>query len=94
MILFARSNIFTCSNYEMVVTNTDRFFGGLALGLSLCSVQHRKSFLDLVHGSNARGTTVNPNPVCSSHKWNSLVTRSAGYYCLENLGELQPEAED
>ena len=74
MILFARSNIFTCGNYEMVVTNADRFFGGLALGLSLCPVQHRKSFLDLIHGSNARGTTVNPNPVCSSHKWNRKLT--------------------
>jgi CRP/FNR family transcriptional regulator, cyclic AMP receptor protein len=30
------------------------------------------------------------------HDWasRSLVTRSAGYYCLENLGELQREAED
>ena len=30
------------------------------------------------------------------HDWasRSLVTRSAGYYCLENLGELQQEAED
>jgi CRP/FNR family transcriptional regulator, cyclic AMP receptor protein len=30
------------------------------------------------------------------HDWasRSLVTRSAGYYCLEKLGELQREAED
>ena len=56
MILFARSNIFTCSNYEMVVTNADRFFGGLALGSPFrCSTS--QILLDLIHGSNARGAT-------------------------------------
>jgi hypothetical protein len=30
------------------------------------------------------------------HEWTSrsLVSRFAGYYCLENRGELQREAED